>query len=339
MINQLQSEPRGAVFVGETGGNDGSLLTIWRTAALVRAADEALRELIATGQWLGFYYSPRGQEVISATVASCLRRDDYLVTTYRGIHDQLAKGVPLLDLFAEMFGKRTGACKGKGGPMHVADPSVGVMVTTGIVGAGLPIAAGLALGARLEGSDRVCAVSFGDGATNIGAFHEALNLAAVWDLPVVFVCQNNEFGEFTPRAETQRGEIADRAAAYGIPGVAVDGNDATALRPIVAAAVARARAGGGPTLLDCRTYRFMGHFFGDQMSYMDKDEITRRMADDPVDRLRAAVLAAGEADEDGLRQEDAAIAAEIAAALDAARSAPDPEPDEVLDDVWATVGP
>jgi TPP-dependent pyruvate/acetoin dehydrogenase alpha subunit len=325
--------------VGGTGNGNGSLLGIWRTAAMVRAADEALRELIASGQFLGFYYSPRGQEVIAATVASCLRPDDYLVTTYRGMHDQLAKGVPLVDLFAEMFGKRTGSCKGKGGPMHVADPSVGVMVTTGIVGAGLPIANGLALGARLEGSDRVCAVSFGDGATNIGAFHEALNLAAVWDLPVLFVCQNNEFGEFTPRSETQRGEIADRAVAYGMPGVAVDGNDATALRPVVKTAVDRARAGNGPTLLDCRTYRFMGHFFGDQMPYMDKDEIARRMADDPVDRLRAAVLAAGEADEDGLSEEESAIAAEVAAALDAARNAPDPDPDEVLDDVWAVATP
>jgi pyruvate dehydrogenase E1 component alpha subunit len=182
-------------------------------------------------------------------------------------------------------------------------------------------------------------VSFGDGATNIGAFHEALNLAAVWDLPVLFVCQNNEFGEFTPRSETQRGEIADRALAYGIPGVTVDGNDATALRPVVAAAVERARAGGGPTLLDCRTYRFMGHFFGDQMQYMDKDETVRRMADDPVDRLRAAVLAAGEAHEDGLSAEANAIASEVAAALEAARNAADPDEDEVFDDVWAVAAP
>ena len=318
---------------GAAQGTD--LRAIWRTAARVRAVDEALRALIAGGGFTGFYYSPRGQEVVAATVSSCLRPDDYLVTTYRGIHDQLAKGVPLVGLLAEVFGKRTGCCKGKGGPMHVADPSSGVMVTTGIVGGGLPIATGLALGARLEGRDRVCVASFGDGATNIGAFHEALNLAAVWDLPVVFVCQNNEFGEFTPRTDTARVEIAERAAAYGLPGESVDGNDATALRPAVARAVARARAGEGPTLLDCRTYRFMGHFFGDQMPYMDKDELARRMADDPVDRLRAAVLAAGAADEDGLSADEAAIATEVAAAIEAARSAPDPEPDEVLDDVWA----
>jgi pyruvate dehydrogenase E1 component alpha subunit len=316
-------------------GRDSDLRAIWRSAARVRAVDEALRVLIAAGEFTGFYYSPRGQEVLAATVGSCLRPDDYLVTTYRGIHDQLAKGTPLVALLAELFGKRTGCCKGKGGPMHVADPSAGVMVTTGIVGAGLPIATGLALGARLEGSDRVCVASFGDGATNIGAFHEALNLAAVWDLPVVFVCQNNEFGEFTPRTDTARVEIAARAAAYGMAGEAVDGNDAAKLGPAVARAVARARAGEGPTLLDCRTYRFMGHFFGDPMPYMDKDDLARRMADDPVDRLRAAVLAAGAADEDGLSADEAAIAAEVAAAIEAARSAPDPEPDEVLDDVWA----
>jgi pyruvate dehydrogenase E1 component alpha subunit len=202
------------------------------------------------------------------------------------------------------------------------------------VGAGLPIATGLALGARLEGSDRVCAVSFGDGATNIGAFHEALNLAAVWDLPVIFVCQNNEFGEFTPRSETQRCEIVDRAAAYGMEGEAVDGNDVTSLRPAVARAVARARVGEGPTLLDCRTYRLMGHYFGDPMAYMDSEEIARRTADDPVDRLRAAVLSAGEADDEQLGRDEAAIGAEVVAAVEAARAAPDPDPDEAFEDVW-----
>jgi pyruvate dehydrogenase E1 component alpha subunit len=219
--------------------------------------------------------------------------------------------------------------------MHVTDPSVGLMMTTGIVGAGLPVATGLALGARLEGSDRICAVTFGDGATNIGAFHEALNLAAVWALPVVFVCQNNEFGEFTPRLESQRVEIVDRAAAYGIAGESVDGNDATAMSTAMSRAVERARAGEGPTLLDCRTYRFMGHYFGDQMAYMDKDETARRMADDPVDRLRAQVLATGDAAEEILSAIEAEVAAEVADAIEVARAAPDPDPDEVFDDVWA----
>ena len=321
----------------EKTGSAAPLLAIWQTAARVRAVDEALRGLLNTGAWTGFYYSPRGQEVLAAGAAACLRPDDYLVTTYRGIHDQLAKGVPLPELVAELFGKRTGSCGGKGGPMHVADPSVGVMVTTGIVGSGLPIATGLALGARLEGSDRVCVASFGDGATNIGAFHEALNLAAVWDLPVVFLCQNNEYGEFTPRTETQRVEIAARGAAYGIPGVTVDGNDGGAVWQAVTDAVTRARTGGGPTLLDCRTYRFMGHFYGDQMGYMDADELSRRQADDPVDRLRATVLAEGLATGAELDSAAAGFAAEMTEALAAAQAAPDPEPADLYTDIWAGV--
>ncbi len=320
-----------------TSGRAAPLLAIWRCAARIRATDEALRGLLNTGAWTGFYYSPRGQEVLAAAATAALRDDDYLVTTYRGIHDQLAKGVPLGELIAELFGKRTGSCGGKGGPMHVADPSVGVMVTTGIVGAGLPIAAGLALGARLEGSDRVCLASFGDGATNIGAFHEALNLAAVWDLPVVFLCQNNEYGEFTPRLETQRVEIAERGAAYGIPGLAVDGNDGEAVWQAVTDAVTRARDGGGPTLLDCRTYRFMGHFYGDQMGYMDAEELARRAAADPVDALRAVVLAAGLAEAGDLDAAEAGFAAEVAEALTAAQAAPDPELSDLYTDVWAGV--
>ena len=320
-----------------TTGRAAPLLAIWHSAARIRATDEALRGLLNTGAWTGFYYSPRGQEVLAAGAAAALRGDDYLVTTYRGIHDQLAKGVPLGELIAELFGKRTGSCGGKGGPMHVADPSVGVMVTTGIVGAGLPIAAGLALGARLEGSDRVCVASFGDGATNIGAFHEALNLAAVWDLPVVFLCQNNEYGEFTPRLETQRVDIAERGAAYGIPGLAVDGNDGDSVWQAVTDAVERARAGEGPTLLDCRTYRFMGHFYGDQMGYMDAEELSRRSAADPVDALRAAVLAAGLAGVDELEAAEAGFAAEVAEALTAAQAAPDPDPADLYTDVWAGV--
>ncbi len=159
------------------------------------------------------YYSPRGQEIVAAATAQSLRRDDYVVTTYRGIHDQIAKGVPLRLLFAEYFGKVTGSCKGKGGPMHVTHPESGVMLTTGIVGSGLPIANGLALAAVLRNEDRVVVITnFGDGASNIGAFHEALNLAALWKLPVVFLCQNNEFAEHTTYANgTSCANVADRA--------------------------------------------------------------------------------------------------------------------------------
>ncbi|HET9771515.1 MAG TPA: thiamine pyrophosphate-dependent dehydrogenase E1 component subunit alpha [Acidimicrobiia bacterium] len=317
---------------------DVPYLEIWRSAQRIRLADEAMRGLMNRGEFAGMYYSPCGQEVLAASVGACLRPDDYVVTTYRGIHDQLAKGVPLAAILGEYFGRATGACGGKGGPMHVTDTSVGLMMTTGIVGGGLPVAVGLALGSRLEGSDRVCVVNFGDGATNIGAFHEALNLAAVWDLGVVFVCQNNEFGEYTPRHESSRVEIAHRAAAYGIPGVGVDGNDAGAMWTAVTEAVDRARGGGGSTLLDCKTYRFMGHFYGDQMPYMDKEEVARRMADHPVDRLRAEVIAQGVGDETQLAGIDAELQAEVAAAVAEAQAAPAADPAGLLTDIYAEAG-
>jgi pyruvate dehydrogenase E1 component alpha subunit len=318
--------------LGEPG--DVPVFDIWKMAATIRIADAALRHLASSGQFQGFYYSPRGQEVVAATLGACLRRDDWLVTTYRGLHDQIAKGIGLADLFAELFGKRTGCCRGKGGPMHVADPGVGVMVTTGIVGAGLPIAVGLGLAAQMEGSDRVALASFGDGATNIGAFHEALNLAAVWRLPVVFVCQNNEFAEFTPRTETQSVEIWTRGAAYGVPSECADDGDIDRLFSVMSEAVRRARAGDGPTLVEARTYRLMGHFFGDPMVYMNAEELAGRAASDPVDALRSRVVRSGRAETE-LQVIESEIAAAVDAALEAARIAPDPEPSEVFDDVVA----
>jgi pyruvate dehydrogenase E1 component alpha subunit len=316
---------------------DAPVFDIWRMAATIRTADESLRHLASSGQFKGFYYSPRGQEVVAATLGACLRRDDWLVTTYRGLHDQIAKGIGLVELFGELFGKRTGCCRGKGGPMHVADPDAGVMVTTGIVGAGLPIAVGLGLAAQMEGGDRVALASFGDGATNIGAFHEALNLAAVWRLPVVFVCQNNEFAEFTPRTETQQVEVWTRGAAYGMPGEHADDGDVDRLFAVMSDAVQRARAGDGPTLIEARTYRLMGHFFGDPMVYMNAEEVAGRAASDPVDVLRSRVIRDGRSETE-VKVIESEIAAMVDAALAAARMAPDPEPSEVFDDVVAAVG-
>ncbi len=308
---------------------------IYRLAARIKMTDERLRELTNKGRFLGFFYSPRGQEVLAAAVGACLREDDLVVTTYRGLHDQIAKGVPLPALLAEMWGKDTGACRGKGGPMHICDPDVGLMVTTGIVGAGLPIAVGLGLSLSMQKTDRVVAVNFGDGATNIGAFHEAMNLAAVWSVPVIFVCQNNEYGEYTPRLDSQKVEISARAGSYGMPGIEVDGNDAEAMYTAMSEAVARARRGEGPTLLDCRTFRFMGHFYGESQLYMDRDELARRMADDPVDRLRASIVAAATWTEAALSELELELAAEIDAAFEFALASPDPAPEQLLSDVLA----
>ncbi|SNQ52224.1 acetoin dehydrogenase E1 component (TPP-dependent alpha subunit) [Frankia canadensis] len=312
-----------------------SLLSVYRTAALIKAADEKLRGLLTSGELAVAYYSPRGQEVLAAATSAHLDAQDYLVTTYRGIHDQIAKGAPLDLLFAEIFGRVTGTCKGKGGPMHVTHPSTGVMVTTGIVGSGLPIAVGLATSSSIRGDGRVTVVCFGDGASNIGAFHEALNLAAVWKLPVVFVCQNNLYAESTRYADgTSAARIADRAVGYGIPGERVDGNDAAATLDVVGRAVARARAGEGPTLVEAVTYRFMGHYFGDPGAYMDADEYAAALARDPVPALRARLIADGVADEATLADIEAEATAKVEAAAAFAADSPLPGVAELTSDVY-----
>jgi pyruvate dehydrogenase E1 component alpha subunit len=240
-----------------TNSPDGpTQLEIFRRMALLKANDERSRKVITSGRLVMPYYSYRGQEVIPSALSVNLRDSDYLCTIYRGIHDMLAKGLPLKDLWAEIAGRAAGTCKGKGGPMHLTHPAKGVMVTTGIVGSSMPIANGLAWGAQLLGTDNVAVATFGDGAANIGAFHEALNLAAVWKLPTIFVCQNNRYAEHTAYAKgTSAKQIADRAIAYGMPGVRVDGNDPIAMYAVAREAVERARAGEGPTLIEAASIR------------------------------------------------------------------------------------
>jgi acetoin:2,6-dichlorophenolindophenol oxidoreductase subunit alpha len=292
--------------------------------ALTRAADERLRKAITAGEALLTYWPSRGQEAIAAALGVVLRREDWLVTTYRGLHDQIAKGVPVVEIYAEGLGRVAGASGGKGGTMHIADPDVGLMLTTGIVGAGVPVGTGLGLAAKLRGDGRVAAVSFGDGAMNQGAFHEAVNLAAVWQLPVVFVCQNNLYAECTPVGRsTLVTRLADRASAYGIPGVHADGNDPEETKEALEEAVQRARAGSGPTLVECETYRFFGHYFGDSMRYMPSEELETRRHQDPVTAYRtrleeSGLLTPGELDEieeEAARSCDAALAEALASPL------------------------
>lgn len=313
-------------------------MRMYEIMARIKQCDERLRTFLMSGQAAFMYYSPRGQEAIAAGVSVNLRPDDYVVTTYRGIHDQLGKGVPLTELWAEYLGKATGSCKGKGGPMHITHPASGLMVTTGVVGGGIPIADGLALASLLRNEDRVTVVNFGDGAANIGAFHEALNLAQLWSLPVIFVCQNNLYGEHTAFGDHQANEhVADRAAGYGMTGVTIDGNDPLAVFTAVEAAVARARRGEGPTLVEALTYRFCGHYFGDPMEYMPKAELQQAMAADPVPAYRSRLLAEGIATADELAALEARIEAELDEAVAAAKAAPFPEVAEVGVDVYAEV--
>ena len=308
---------------------------IYRRMALIKANDERSRKVIMTGRLVMPYYSPRGQEVIPSAMCANLRDDDYLCTIYRGTHDMLAKGFPLKDLWAEIAGRTTGTCKGKGGPMHLTYPDKGIMVTTGIVGSSMPIANGLGWGSQLSGDGRVTVATFGDGAANIGAFHEALNLAAVWKLPVIFLCQNNEWGEHTAYDKTSNVRVADRAVAYGMAGERVDGNDPFEMYAAAHEAVRRARAGEGPTLIEAMTYRFHGHVLGDADNYMSPDRKAQAIADDPVPRFRAKLIADGIAGEEQLAAMEAAIETEIDLAVEFALESPFPGVEELKRDVFA----
>jgi pyruvate dehydrogenase E1 component alpha subunit len=273
--------------------------------------------------------------VIPSAISVCLNDDDYICTIYRGTHDSLAKGVPVKLLWAELAGRVTGTCKGKGGPMHITHPASGVMVTTGIVGSSMPIANGLAWASQLSGDGRVTVAYFGDGASNIGAFHESLNLASLWKLPVVFVCSNNRYAEHTKTSVgTAIDKIARRADSYTMPGVHVDGNDPIAMYEAARTAIDRARAGEGPTLIEAMTFRFFGHVFGDADAYMDEGEREAHMAKDPYPAFRAALIAAGEATEAQLAAIEEEIRVEVEEAVEFAFSSDYPDPVEVYRDVY-----
>jgi pyruvate dehydrogenase E1 component alpha subunit len=309
---------------------------MYELMALIHACDQRVRRGLSGGEFACTYWPATGQEAIAAALGAVLRRDDQLVTTYRGLHDQLAKGVPLGPLVAEILTRRTGVNGGKGGAMHISDPSSGVVLSTGIVGSGLPIAVGAGLAAQLRGSDRVAVASFGDGATGTGSFHEAVNLAALWRLPVVFLCQDNRYAEMTPTADAQPvGHVADRAAAYGIPGMRADGNDPDAVHAALGTAVDRARAGDGPTLLVCSTYRLWGHYFGDPMRYIPAGELEAARQAEPVGRYRAALLDAGVLDPAGAEAIDERARADVEEAFVAALAAAAPAPGDAFTDVYA----
>lgn len=314
-----------------------TLVAIYRKMALIKTSDDRVIGAMKAGKMQMPYYSARGQECIPAAISVQLNDEDYLVTIYRGVHDMLAKGLPAKLLWAELAGRVTGSCKGKGGPMHLTYPSKGCMVTTGIVGASMPIACGLALASQLKGEKRVTIANFGDGASNIGAFHESLNLAAVWKLPVIFVCQNNQYAEHTAYAKgTSVAKIADRAKSYNIPGIHVDGNDPLAVYAAASEAIARARSGAGPTLIEAKTFRFNGHLIGDTGHYIPKEIYAEAVKNDPYPRYRQLLIDQKHASAAELDAIDASIKQEIDEAEAFALSSPPPGPEEVKRDVYAT---
>lgn len=312
------------------------LREIYRIATLIKQTDDRFIELIKAGKIASPYYSPRGQELIPAAISVHLQPSDYVVTTYRGIHDQLAKGIPLKPFMAEFMGRASGTCKGKGGPMHITHLDSGLPVTTGVVGSGLPIANGLAWASQIKKTGQVTVCNFGDGSTNIGAFHEALNLASVWKLPVVFVCQNNGYAEHTKfELGTSSRTIADRGIAYGMPGIEVNGNDVLEMWTAAKTAIDRARAGEGPTLLDAKTFRFRGHLLGDDSHYIAKEEMAAAVAADPMPRFRSFLIEQGHASDAELTAIEQANAAAIDEAATYALASPYPDISELEMDVYA----
>lgn len=311
-------------------------LDIFRRMVRVERNDNAMCRFIRSGKFQMPYYSGRGQEVIPSAMSVNLNADDLICTIYRGIHDMVAKDLPLRPLWAEVAGRITGTSKGKGGPMHITHPESGVMVTTGVVGSSMPIANGLAWAAKLDGSARVTVAYFGDGASNIGAFHESLNLASLWKLPVIFVCENNRFAEHTRYENgTAIDQISKRAASYSMPGVTVDGNDPFEMYAAAHEAVARAREGDGPTLIEALTFRFLGHLIGDDDKYMTKEEKDAAIARDPLPAFRARLIADGVATEEKIAEMEKAIAAEIEDASSYAFDCEYPSVDELRRDVFA----
>ncbi|TRW79629.1 dehydrogenase [Mycolicibacterium sp. 018/SC-01/001] len=329
-----------AVAVSRTGNDTAALaehgLDLYRLMSKVAQADARVRKGLSSGQFAMSYWPVEGQEAMSAGAMLALRDTDEIVTTYRGLGDIVAKGIDLPGYFAEILGRGSGISKGKAGAMGIHDPDHGIAWTTGIVGAGPLIANGVALAADRLHPDRVVLVSFGDGATSIGYVHEAMNMAALWSLPVVFFCQNNAFAECTPAEKyTRSTRLSDRAAGYGMPGTTVDGTDPVAVHAAVCEAAERARSGAGPSFVEAVGYRLQGHYFGDQMPYADPEELAARRADPPFARFRQLLLDEGVATDAELDRIDEELAAEIEAAITAAAGA-DPTPvSELHLDVFA----
>jgi pyruvate dehydrogenase E1 component alpha subunit len=310
-------------------------LGLLRAMHEIRFFEQECGRLFARGEVRGTTHLCEGQEAVSVGACAALREGDSMTCTYRGHGATLAMGAPLDESFGEIFGRAPGLCGGKGGSMHLTDMRVGALGSHAIVGAHLPIANGAAFESLYRGTGAVHACFFGDGSTNIGAFHESLNLAAVWKLPVVFVCENNLYGEYSPLATTTPIErLADRAAAYGMPGERIDGNRVLEVREAVAAAVARARAGEGPTLIEAMTYRQKGHSRTDPAKYRPEGELEEWLARDPI-VLHEGWLAEAGVDREALEETRDAAQAAVAEALERALSWPEPEPAALHEDVWA----
>jgi pyruvate dehydrogenase E1 component alpha subunit len=312
------------------------LIDMFKTMVRIRTFEERVQKEFAAGNIPGFVHLYAGEEATATGACANLRPDDYITSTHRGHGHLIAKGGKTDRMMAELYGRRTGYCKGKGGSMHIADMDIGILGANGIVGAGIPIAGGAALSAQMRGTDQVAICFFGDGACNTSRFHEGVNLASIWKLPVVYIIENNQYAESTSISYAANiANLADRAAAYGIPGKPIDGNDVLAVYEAVGEAVARARKGEGPTLIECKTYRWHGHFEGDLQTYKPKEEVEGWMKKDPIPRFRRKLIEMGVLTEKEADEIDQAMLEEMDEAMKFAEESPFPDPEETLEDVYA----
>jgi pyruvate dehydrogenase E1 component alpha subunit len=303
---------------------------------LIRAFEETAEQLYFQGLIHGTMHLSIGQEGSATGAILALRPDDYILSTHRGHGHCIAKGAQASGMMAEFMGKETGYCRGRGGSMHIADVTTGNLGANGIVAGGVPMAAGVGLSIQMQKLDRVILVFFGDGAANEGAFHESLNIASIWKLPIIYFCENNQYGmSMSVKRSMNIEDISQRACAYGIPGVTVDGNDLFAVYDAAREAVERARAGDGPTLIEAKTYRWKGHSKSDKQRYRTKEEVAAWKAKDPIARLVKRMKAAGWLSDEELAQMEAETANTIQEAIEFAKQSPDPDPSQITEGVYA----
>jgi TPP-dependent pyruvate/acetoin dehydrogenase alpha subunit len=331
----------------ELGKN--KLIGMYETMVRIRYFEEKVCDLFSQGKCLGFIHSSIGQEAVAVGVCSVLRKDDYITATHRGHHELIAKGGHMDKMMAELYGKKTGYNKGKGGSMHLTDVDLGILGMNGIVPAGLPIATGAGLSIKLRGTNQVAVSFFGDGGSNRGPFHESLNLASIWKLPVIYICENNMYAISMPQTfgvsskipsygSQNISDISGRASAYSIPGVTVDGNDVMAVYGAAREAVKLAKSGKGPTLIECKTYRWRGHFEGDPAVYRTPDELEKWKKNDPITRFRKQLMERGFLLEADVRKIDKSAREEVENAVKFAEESLWPEGPAALEDLYTMEG-
>jgi len=314
----------------------GKLIEMYKKMLEIRNFEQSVYYLFLEGLIPGTIHLYTGQEAVAVGVCSSLRKEDFIVSTHRPHGHYIAKGGQINRLMAELLGKKTGCCKGKGGSMHICDFSAGMPPAIAIVGANVPIAAGMALAFKMKGTDQVAACFFGDGAVNQGMWHEGVNIAAVWRLPVIFVCENNLYAASTHVTKVMLVKnIADRACAYGIPSVIVDGNDVLAVYKEVSKAVERARKGEGPTLIECLTYRHGGHSRGDPATYRPKKEVEEWLKRDPISHIKDELIDRGILTPEQAKEIEKSVMAKIEEAVEFAKKSPFPEPEMGLEETYA----